>query len=134
MRGFKVKVTLLGSKPPVWRTFIIPEALTLRELPDVFERVMGWRDSEHDPVRLARFEFPDSNSSFTSDGTDKEGQPVRWEEEPPENRMPGVTVRRLKPKEAAADEPLAGPLLAAAAAGSGAFRYVFLPGPSEWGA
>ncbi len=94
MRGYKIKVTLAGSKPPIWRTCILPEELTLRELPDVFERVMGWRDSEHDPVRLARFEFPDSNESFTSDGTDEKGQPVRWDEGAIEKKMPGVTVQR----------------------------------------
>ncbi len=85
---------MVGSKSPIWRTCILPEELTLRELPDVFGRVMGWRDSEHDPVRLARFEFPDRNESFTSDGTDEKGQPVRWDEGAIEKKMPGVTVQR----------------------------------------
>ena len=47
MRGYKVKITLNGSKPPIWRSCILPEGLALRELPDVFARVMGWRNSEH---------------------------------------------------------------------------------------
>lgn len=132
MRGYKVKITLNGSKPPIWRSCILPEGLALRELPDVFARVMGWRNSEHDPVQPARFTFPDSNQTFESDGEEADGQAARWEEEDVGRQMFGVSVKVSKPRDLKPDEPLAGPLLAAAAAGGKVFSYTFLSGSTEW--
>jgi hypothetical protein len=41
---YQLKVTLKGSNPPVWRRFQVPD-LTLGELHDVLQVVMGWQDS-----------------------------------------------------------------------------------------
>ena len=43
---FQVKVTLRGSKPPIWRRILVPNTITLGQLHDVLQTVMGWND-EH---------------------------------------------------------------------------------------
>ncbi|UGQ15008.1 plasmid pRiA4b ORF-3 family protein [Yinghuangia sp. ASG 101] len=40
----KVKITLLGSRPPIWRRLEVPTTYTLRELHDVIQIAFGWED------------------------------------------------------------------------------------------
>jgi len=39
---YQIKVTLLGSDPPVWRRLLVPAHLTLAQLHDVLQSAMGW--------------------------------------------------------------------------------------------
>lgn len=39
------KITLKGIRPPVWRRFLVPEGLSLSDLHDVIQEVMGWANS-----------------------------------------------------------------------------------------
>ena len=38
-------VTLRERKPPIWRRFRVPTSLTLVQLHDILQVVMGWTDS-----------------------------------------------------------------------------------------
>ena len=41
---YQIKVTLMGSRPPVWRRIQVPGDATLAQLHDVLQMVMGWQD------------------------------------------------------------------------------------------
>ncbi|MEI7789114.1 MAG: plasmid pRiA4b ORF-3 family protein [Chlorobiaceae bacterium] len=41
---FQLKVTLSGSKPPIWRRILVPDNITLGRLHVVLQVVMGWSD------------------------------------------------------------------------------------------
>lgn len=41
---YQIKVTLMGSDPPVWRRLLVPGDLTLEQLHRVLQAAMGWQD------------------------------------------------------------------------------------------
>ena len=41
---YQLKVTLLGTDPPIWRRLLAPPELTLAQLHDVLQVAMGWQD------------------------------------------------------------------------------------------
>ena len=41
---YVIRITLLGSKPPIWRRIAIPADMKLSKLHDVVQIVMGWHD------------------------------------------------------------------------------------------
>jgi hypothetical protein len=41
---YQLKITLLGSEPPIWRRFAVPADITLAKLHDAIQIVMGWYD------------------------------------------------------------------------------------------
>jgi hypothetical protein len=43
---YQIKVTLLGTNPPIWRRLLVPADLTLARLHNVLQTAMGW-DNEH---------------------------------------------------------------------------------------
>ncbi len=43
---YQLKVTLIGSKPPIWRRILVADTITLGKLHTVMQALMGWFD-EH---------------------------------------------------------------------------------------
>ncbi len=41
---YQLKVTLSGSKPPIWRRILVPDCIHLGELHDIIQITMGWQD------------------------------------------------------------------------------------------
>ena len=58
---YQLKVTLLDTKPPIWRRLLVPAGLTLEALHDVLQVAMGWTDSHLHEFRVGkkRFGVPD---------------------------------------------------------------------------
>jgi len=48
---YRLRITLRGIRPPIWRLVQVPDALRLSSLHDVLQTVIGWTDSH-----LHRFE------------------------------------------------------------------------------
>ncbi|MGB8719543.1 MAG: plasmid pRiA4b ORF-3 family protein [Desulfobacterales bacterium] len=67
-KTYQLKVSLKGAKPPIWRRFMVDGAITLAELHDVLQIVMGWSDSHlHQfTVNGAAYGIPDPE--FDSEG------------------------------------------------------------------
>ncbi len=42
---YAIRVTLLGTSPPVWRRILVPREITLRNLHRALQTVMGWTNS-----------------------------------------------------------------------------------------
>ena len=42
---YQMKVTLIGSKPSIWRRFLVEDTVTLGKLHDILQIVMGWTNS-----------------------------------------------------------------------------------------
>ncbi len=42
---YQIKVTLRGSKPPIWRRLLVSEAVSLFTLHEIIQIAMGWTDS-----------------------------------------------------------------------------------------
>ncbi|MGD1103066.1 MAG: plasmid pRiA4b ORF-3 family protein [Terriglobia bacterium] len=60
---YQIKVTLLGTRPPIWRRLLVPAGLTLEHLHDVLQVAMGWEDCHLHDFRVGqkRFGIPDPN-------------------------------------------------------------------------
>src|SRR5690242_473051 len=58
---YAIKVTLLGTRPPVWRRILVPRDITLRNLHRTLQTVMGW-DSHLDQFVFQRQSLSDPRS------------------------------------------------------------------------
>lgn len=52
MKGYQLKITIKGSKPPIWRRVVVPEQFTFCQLHQVIQGAFGWCD-----YHLHEFEF-----------------------------------------------------------------------------
>jgi hypothetical protein len=65
----KLKVTLQGIEPPVWRLLLIPANMTLFDLHNVIQTVMPWTDNHLHEFNVAgeRFGDPSRSGKVVSD-------------------------------------------------------------------
>lgn len=77
-RGFRIRVDLLRTKPPVWRRIEVPGDITLPRLHDVLQAAMGWTDSHlhrfrtgngrNAPEFLTSFDLDEGDEGLLEDG------------------------------------------------------------------
>jgi hypothetical protein len=41
---YQIKISLIGAKPPIWRTVLVPSNITLDEFHEVIQIAIGWLD------------------------------------------------------------------------------------------
>lgn len=60
---YQLKITLNGSKPPIWRRVLVPDNLTLNQLHHVIQVAMGWYDAHlHEfTINNVSYGIPDAN-------------------------------------------------------------------------
>jgi hypothetical protein len=63
---YQIKVTLVGTDPPIWRRLLVPADLTLEQLHHVVQLAMGWEDCHMHEFLIGkqRFGKPDPMESF----------------------------------------------------------------------
>lgn len=54
---YQIKVTLLGTDPPIWRRLLVPAGLTLEQLHRVLQVAMGWQDCHLHEFRIGKQRF-----------------------------------------------------------------------------
>lgn len=59
MRGYQLKITVKGSKPPIWRRILAPDKISFRDLDDIIEEAFGWTHSH-----MFSFYFREADESF----------------------------------------------------------------------
>lgn len=65
---YRLKITLLGSKPPIWRRVEVPSHISLEKLHHIIQIVMGWDESHLWEIKIGKFTY--SEPSFYDDPDD----------------------------------------------------------------
>jgi len=54
---YQIKITLLGTKPPIWRRLLVSADLTLAQLHNALQIAMGWEDGHMHEFRVGQRRF-----------------------------------------------------------------------------
>jgi len=54
---YQIKLTLLGTDPPIWRRLLVPADQTLEQLHHVLQVAMGWQDCHMHEFRIGQQRF-----------------------------------------------------------------------------
>jgi hypothetical protein len=65
---YQIKVTLLGTNPPIWRRLLVPAVLTLAQLHLLLQTTMGWQDGHMHEFRVGHQHFGPPNPEDRSMG------------------------------------------------------------------
>ncbi|OCA53627.1 plasmid pRiA4b ORF-3 family protein [Photorhabdus namnaonensis] len=70
-RFYQLKITLIDSKPAIWRQFVVPASISFDRLHDVIQIVMGWQDSHLHEFRIGKLRLTETPES-PSDGKEED--------------------------------------------------------------
>ncbi len=65
---YQIKITLQGSKPPIWRRILISDAIKLDEFHEVIQIVMGWENYHLHQFRHGEIFYGVPNEDFDDSG------------------------------------------------------------------
>lgn len=54
---YQIKVTLHGTRPPIWRRLLVSADITLAKLHDVLQTAMGWENGHMHQFRVGQRRF-----------------------------------------------------------------------------
>lgn len=68
---YQLRITLLGTRPPIWRRVLAPADLTLAQFHNVLQAAMGWENCHLHEFRIGwqRFGVPDPVDRLMGGGT-----------------------------------------------------------------
>jgi hypothetical protein len=65
---YQLKITLLGSKPPIWRRLQVPSTISLLRLHRTLQKVMGWEDCHMHQFKIGKtyygVSYPDDSAGM----------------------------------------------------------------------
>ena len=73
MSGYQLKITIKGSKPPIWRRVIVPDRITFKQLHQVIQAIFGWGD-----MHLHEFEIRGIGVRFVDPATAEDEDDMFW--------------------------------------------------------
>jgi len=65
--SYQLKISLRGSRPPIWRRFVVPDTISLPKLHAVIQIVMGWTDSHLHEFAIGRASYGVPDPEWPSD-------------------------------------------------------------------
>jgi hypothetical protein len=68
---YQLKVTLLESKPPIWRVVQVPGGISLARLHQILQVVMGWEESHLHQFKFGRVHYGEPDPAFGGDMKDE---------------------------------------------------------------
>jgi hypothetical protein len=76
---YEIKITLNGSKPPIWRRVHVSADITLLKLHRVIQESMGWTDSHLHQFVIGNnsYKIRDANADFGTDGSSRNERTYR---------------------------------------------------------
>ncbi len=84
---YQLKITLMHSKPPIWRRVLVPAEMPLEKLHDVIQAVFGWGNAHlHQFIKDGLFYQPDG-------GGDRDFFPMKEKEDSHECRVCDLLCR-----------------------------------------
>ena len=64
---YRLKVTLKGSKPPIWRRLEVPGDITLAKLHQILQVAMGWTNSHLHSFQIGEIYYEEPEPGFDPD-------------------------------------------------------------------
>ncbi|SFC26950.1 IS1096 element passenger TnpR family protein [Butyrivibrio sp. YAB3001] len=73
MKAYQLKITIKGSKPPIWRRCIVPAGISFSQLTVLFHKIIGWWEGH-----LSQYTFESLGVTLIENAGDYIGS--RWDE------------------------------------------------------
>ncbi len=84
-RIYQLKITLRHSKPPIWRRVLVPGSMTLEDLHEIIQIVMGWEDDHLHEFEIGGKSY--SSARFQLDDVYDESRVTLQEVAPPPGKQ-----------------------------------------------
>ena len=69
--AYVIKITLTGSKPPIWRRLCVPGEITLDRLHDVIQIIMGWQECHLHCFEIGGQRYTEAPEDVSTDGQEE---------------------------------------------------------------